>query len=84
MAWRALQSGHMAGADYDEETAALTIQFVNGAVYRYRQVPPYIADTLFQSSSPGTYFHDKIKGAYGEQKILDGQTKSGRRSRRRY
>ena len=84
MSWRALQSTHLAGADYDEETAQLTIQFVNGAVYRYSNVPQTSADVLFQSSSPGSYFHDKIRGNYGEMKILDGMTKSGRRSRRRW
>ena len=84
MAWRALQSGHMNGADYDPDMKMLLIQFTNGAVYQYGGVSPDVADTLFQVSSPGQYFHDKIKGIYPERKILDGQTKSGRRSQRRY
>jgi KTSC domain len=84
MAWRGLQSSHMNGSDYDAETQRLTIQFVNGAIYRYHGVPQTTVDTLHQSSSPGTYFHDKIKGNYPEQKLADGMTKSGRRSTRRY
>ena len=74
----------MNGADYDPETKVLTIQFTNGAVYRYGNVDPTKADTLFQTSSAGGYFHDKIKGNHPEQKIVDGMTKSGRRSSKKY
>ena len=85
MSWLALQSGHMNGMDYDETTGMLTIQFINGAVYRSSSaVPQTIADTLMQVSSPGAYYHDKIKDDYGMVKIMDGATKSGRRSRKRY
>lgn len=84
MAFRALQSRHMYGADYDTDAQALTIQFVNGAVHRYLNVPQTTADTLFQVSSPGTYFHDKIRGNYREFQVASGSTKSGRRSRRRF
>lgn len=82
MAWRALQSGHLNGGEYDSETSVLTIQFVNGAAYQYSNVPQTVADTLFQMSSPGTYFHDRIRGKYPERKIQDGLTPRGRRSRR--
>jgi len=84
MAWRALQSNHMLGAEYDEELGILSIRFVNGALYRYAQVPATVADSLFQVPSPGTYFHDKIKGVYPESKVVDGVTKRGRRSVRRF
>jgi hypothetical protein len=84
MAFRALQSRHLSGADYDPGTQSLSIQFVNGAVHRYLNVPQTTADTLFQVSSPGTYFHDKIRGKYREMQIAAGSTKSGGRSRRRF
>lgn len=84
MAWRALQSSHMNGADYDPETGTLTIQFLNGAVYRSsKPVPPSVVDTFFQYPSPGQYYHDKIR-SYGMVKIMDGMTKGGRRSRRKW
>lgn len=84
MAWRGLQSRHLNGADYDSEAQTLAIQFVNGAVYTYSRVPQTVADTLFQTGSPGSYFHDKIRGNYPETKMVSGQTKSGRRSTRRF
>jgi hypothetical protein len=80
MAWRGLQSRHLNAGDYDPEQQTLSIQFVNGAVYQYRNVSQTVADTLFQTGSPGSYFHDKIRGNYPESKVLDGQTKKGRRS----
>ena len=80
MAWRGLQSRHLNGADYDPEAQTLAIQFVNGAVYTYNRVPQTVADTLFQTGSPGSYFHDKIRGNYPEMKVVSGTTKSGRRS----
>jgi hypothetical protein len=81
MAWRALQSQHLNGADYDPHSRTLAIQFTNGSVYRYAGVAPTTADTLFQSGSPGSYFHSKIKGLYPEQKVREGQTKAGNVSR---
>jgi hypothetical protein len=85
MAWRALQSGHMYGADYDPESQILIIQFNNGAVYRtISRVPQTVVDSFFQSGSPGSFFHAKIENVYGMVKIADGTTRSGRRSRRRY
>lgn len=80
----ALQSSHLNGAQYDEETQTLAIQFVNGAVYSYRGVPQTIVDSFRQSSSAGGYFHEKISGRYGETQTGAGTTKSGRRSRRRF
>ena len=80
MAWRGLQSRHLNAGDYDPERQTLAIQFVNGAVYTYSRVPQTVADTLFQTGSPGSYFHDKIRGSYPETKLAWGQTKSGRRS----
>lgn len=85
MPWRALQSSHLNGADYDPETGALSIQFTNGAVYASsRPVPQTVVDTLFQYPSPGTYYHNNLKDRYGMYKVMDGVTKSGRRSRRQW
>jgi len=83
MAWHTFQSRHLYGGEYDAETQSLTIQFVNGAIYRYSGVPQDAADSLFQSGSSRDYFNDKIKGRYQYTKLADGVTRSGRRSHRR-
>jgi uncharacterized protein len=82
MAWQAFQSRHLSGGDYDPATGTLVIQFVNGAIYKYFDVPQTAADSLFQSGSSRDYFNDKIKGRYRYVKLMDGVTKSGRRSTR--
>jgi len=82
--WQAFQSRHLLGGKYDATTRVLTIQFVNGAVYNYFNVPDTAADSLFQTGSSQDYFNDKIKGRYSYTKIADGSTRGGRRSRRRF
>ena len=84
MAWHVFQSSHLNGGDYDPESKSLLIQFVNGAIYRYSDVPQHAADSLFQSGSSQDYFNDHIKGRYEYVKVVEGQTKTGRRSRRRF
>lgn len=86
--WRAFQSQHLNGIEYDDNTISeqyVTVQFNNGAVYRTaRPLPRTELDNWLQSGSPGSYFHSKIKDTYGMMKIVDGTTKTGRRSGRRY
>jgi len=84
MAWHTFQSTHLNGGSYEPEDRTMMLQFVNGAIYRYAGVPQHKWDSMRQSSSPGTYFHDHIRGQYTEAKIGDGTTKSGRRSVKRY
>jgi hypothetical protein len=82
MAWRAFQSKHLNAGDYDPESRVLTIQFVNGAVYNYYDVPQTTADILFQTGSSQEYFNDHIKGVYQYMKVADGMSqRTGRRSR---
>lgn len=84
MSWRALQSKHLNGRDYEPESKTLLIQFVNGAIYAFSDVPQHIVDTLDQVSSPGEYFHSKIKPSYSSVQVAAGRTSGGSRSRRRF
>jgi len=61
---KALKSSNLAGYDYDAENRMLTIQFQNGGTYIYNGVEPEVAAGLGDASSPGSYFHQKIKGRY--------------------
>lgn len=84
--WRALQSRHLAGIEFDPDDSSpqyVNVSFVNGALYRTAApVPRTTIDSWVQSSSAGSFFHDMIEPVYGMLKIADGTTKSGRRSRR--
>jgi hypothetical protein len=81
---KVLQSRHLQSADYDAQSKTLVIRFVNGAMHSYHGVEQTTADSLLQSSSPGSYFHEKIRGKHTERKLMEGQTKKGNRSRRRF
>lgn len=86
--WRALQSRHLSGIEYDPDDMNpqyVTVSFVNGAMYRTAApVPRTTIDSWVQSSSAGSFFHDKIEQVYGMVKMADGTTKTGRRSARRF
>lgn len=55
------------------------LEFVDGAIIGYKQVPATVFDTLLQASSPGSYYHSKFKGQYKEFVIQQGVRKGKRR-----
>jgi hypothetical protein len=48
---------------YDTDREILEIEFHNGAVYQYFEVPPHIHQKLVTADSPGTYFNANIRHA---------------------
>ena len=64
--WRILSSTVLRAVAYDERAQELRVRFTNGAVYRYHDVPPEIAETLVDppGSSHGRYFNEEIRDAY--------------------
>lgn len=65
------QSSHLQSYDYDPETQTLTVEFVNGAIYQYANVPQTEYWNLRQNGGSGGYFHTKIRNSYPFQKIFD-------------
>lgn len=51
------------------ESGTLHIQFKNGALYSYHNVPEHLYVNLISASSVGSFFHQHIKGRYGDVKI---------------
>jgi lysyl-tRNA synthetase class 2 len=66
------QSNHLQAFDYDDQRRVLTIQFTNGSVYNYAGVDPQTYADLSKASSPGSFFHSKIKGAFKSTLIATG------------
>jgi hypothetical protein len=55
---------------YDEEQQILEIEFTNGAVYRYFDVPTQVYRGLMAAESHGRYFHQHVRGeGYRYQEI---------------
>ncbi len=59
-----VQSSNIASIGYDEQSQTLEIEFHNGRVYQYFDVPQGQHSALMSAGSLGSYFHSTIKGYY--------------------
>lgn len=57
----ALQSSWLAAAHYQDPASVLELEFCDGAVYAYLDVPRKIFVELIQAESPGRYFNAQIR-----------------------
>lgn len=66
-----IKSSTIKGADYDDATKTLTIEFKNGGTYQYKDVPRTIHSELLFASSAGKYFHANIRNTYPGTKVKE-------------
>lgn len=59
-----VSSSNLKSVGYEEETQILEIEFNNGGVYRYFEVPKTVYFELMSASSHGKYFNQYIKNCY--------------------
>ena len=64
-----VSSSRIDSVGYDEHLKLLQIQFVNGAMYEYYDVPKDIYIGLITASSAGEYFHEYVRNVYRFSKI---------------
>jgi lysyl-tRNA synthetase, class II len=65
MNWLSLpNSSSISKVAYDSDSQFLHVQFANGSVYRYHQVPESEYQALLGADSPGQYLASAIKGRY--------------------
>lgn len=64
-----VSSSSIVSIGYDESAATLEIEFSNGAVYQYFDVPPAVYRELMAASSLGQYLAQQIKGSYRYARI---------------
>ena len=64
-----VKSSNLKSVGYDSNEKTLEIEFLNGAVYQYFNVPPEIYNTLMRASSHGRYFNKYIRNKYKFRKI---------------
>jgi len=62
-------SSNLASVGYDPPNRTLRIEFRNGGVYEYRDVPETEYQGLMSASSKGSYHHQNIKDHYSYTKI---------------
>jgi len=56
-------SSNLKSVGYDEENEILEIEFLQGGVYQYLNVPQSVYDGLMKASSHGQYFDRNVKKA---------------------
>ncbi len=66
---QAVTSSNIASIGYDVNSQTLEIEFLNGGVYQYFDVPENIYNELMTASSHGQYLAQNIKGHYRYSKV---------------
>ena len=64
-----VQSSNINSIGYDHNSSTLEIQFNDGAIYQYFDVPETVYQALMSASSHGKYFAANIKGVYRYTRI---------------
>lgn len=64
-----VSSSNIASIGYDDTTSTLEIEFLNGSVYHYYDVPRREYQGLMQAESHGKYLAANIKGKYRYSKV---------------
>jgi hypothetical protein len=59
-----VKSSTIASVGYDVKTKVLEVEFINGDVYTYSNVPKEIYFAFLKSSSKGKYLWKYIRGIY--------------------
>ena len=67
----ALDSSSIASAGYDAAARVLEVEFKNGGLYRYRDVPREIFEGLLSAASKGRFFLERIRGKYDYERVRE-------------
>lgn len=62
-------SSNIASIGYDEDSLTLEIEFNNGGLYQYFDIPSQVYKELISASSHGSYLAKNIKGYYRYSKV---------------
>lgn len=60
----AVVSSNLREVGYDPASSTLEVQFIDGRVYQYFDVPERVYRELLAASSVGQFFHREIRGEY--------------------
>lgn len=62
-------SSNIASIGYDEPSQTLEVEFTNGAVYQYYNVPQPLHEQLMHAGSKGQFLAYQIKNAYPYSRV---------------
>ncbi len=64
-----VDSSNVESVGYDEDSSTLQVEFINGGMYQYFDVPEDVFIGLRDADSVGRYLSDRIKGTYRYSKV---------------
>lgn len=64
-----VSSSNVESVGYDEDSQTLEIEFKNGTLYQYFDVPQNIFNSLVGADSVGIYLAENIKGSYRYSRV---------------
>jgi len=64
-----VQSSNVHSVGYDPASSTLEVEFNDGSIYHYFDVPASEHSGLMNASSKGSYLHSNIKGRYRYRRI---------------
>lgn len=67
--WIEVESSNIAAIAYIKEGKQLMVQFNNGAVYAYSDVPEDVYQEFQDATSKGRFFAEHIKDKYETEKV---------------
>jgi hypothetical protein len=59
-----VSSSNLAFVKYYPEAQTLEVQFHNGGIYQYFDVPEHVYDALLTAASKGQFLSQQVKGVY--------------------
>jgi hypothetical protein len=65
----AVQSSSLASIGHSADENALVIEFRNGSIYRYVDVPAQTYDALLHAESKGGYFNRFIRSRFVHERV---------------
>lgn len=64
-----VSSSNIASIGYDPDAQILEVEFTNGSLYQYLNVPEHHHAGIMAAPSHGTYLNTHIKGTFPYQKV---------------
>lgn len=64
-----VSSSNLASVGYDVDSLTLEVEFINGGIYQYYDVPEYVFEELLNANSVGSYFNTNVRNSYMTQKV---------------
>lgn len=64
-----VESSNIESIGYDSSSQTLEIEFLNGTIYQYFDIPESIYQGLIDADSHGKYLAANIKGAYRYSRV---------------